>query len=172
MGLDTRIPLSYTIRKSAERRIRDERGNASLGVGSPDGSFVTDRQFVASAGPPARQHRASVLGFHSRPEAVSLGALSIVRLKCAFGHVVESKPAERSAYGVDPQYSIGLADFFVALDLAVPDVDYPVGVHGDVVFVRYQDNRIALSVQTFEQAHDFVAGHRVERAGGLVGQQD
>ncbi len=90
IGLETRMPLSYTVRKSADRRIRDDRGNASLGFGRsrPDGAFVAHRQLVASTGPPARQHCSSVLGFHSRPEAMRFGALSIVRLKCTFRHVV------------------------------------------------------------------------------------
>ena len=65
------------------------------------GAFIAHRQFVTPPRTPARQHRPSVLGFHSRPGTMRLGALSIIRLKCTFRHVIESKPGERSAYGVD-----------------------------------------------------------------------
>ena len=47
-----------------------------------------------------------------------------------------------------------------------------VGVHGDIVLVRHQHDGIAFRVQRCEQRHDLVAGGGVERAGGLVGQQD
>jgi hypothetical protein len=64
------------------------------GLGSPDGSLVTDCQLVATASAAAAQHRASVHGLHTRPETVGLGALSIVRLKCAFRHVFD-RPCKR-----------------------------------------------------------------------------
>ena len=47
-----------------------------------------------------------------------------------------------------------------------------VGVLGDFVLVRDQDDRAALAVQLREERHDLLAGLGVEVAGGLVGQQD
>ena len=66
-------------------RLPPEEGLA--GLGSPDGSFVADRQLVAAARAAPRQHRPAILGFHALAEPVRFGALSIVRLKCAFRHV-------------------------------------------------------------------------------------
>src|SRR5580704_3871183 len=65
-----------------------------------------------------------------------------------------------------------LPDLFVPFDLAVPNVDHAVGVHGDIVLVRHQKDRITLMIQALEQRHDFVSGRRVEGASRLVGKQD
>ena len=43
---------------------------------------------------------------------------------------------------------------------------------GELLVVRDEDNRLALGVQALEQLHDLHAGARIERAGGLVGQDD
>jgi len=43
-----------------------------------------------------------------------------------------------------------LADFLVFLDVAVAEVDDPAGVHGDVVLVGHQHNRVAGLVQAVE----------------------
>src|SRR5882672_12752305 len=47
---------------------------------------------------------------------------------------------------------------FVAGDDAVLDVDYAIGMLGDVGFMGYQHNRIALAMKFFHQLHDFVSG--------------
>src|ERR1035438_2001176 len=65
--------------------------------------------------------------------------------------------------------------FFYGLvggDFAVTDINDAVSVLGDVFFVGYQDDGVALGVQAGEQGHDFVAGLGVEVAGGLVSQDN
>ena len=57
------------------------------GLGVPDGSLVTDGQFVAAARAAAGEDRASILGLHALTEPVYFGAFTIVRLKCAFRHL-------------------------------------------------------------------------------------
>ncbi len=46
----------------------------------------TDRQLLAAAGAPPRQHGAAILGLHATAESMGLGPVAIVRLKCAFRH--------------------------------------------------------------------------------------
>ena len=46
------------------------------------------------------------------------------------------------------------------------------GVQGDVVLVRDQNNRVALLMEPLEQRHNFVAGGGIQVAGGFVGQQN
>src|SRR5271155_1969785 len=88
-------------RKSADRRIladfgkgseaADEPPGAGLDrVGSPYCSFVADRQLVAAPGAASSEHSPSILGLHALTKPMFLGALSIVRLKCTFGHFLES----------------------------------------------------------------------------------
>jgi hypothetical protein len=60
----------------------------------------------------------------------------------------------------------------VAFNLAVPQVDNPVGVFRDFALVRYQDYGVFLPMQAFKQGHDLFAGATIKIAGGLVGQQD
>src|ERR1039457_3855612 len=87
--------------------------------------------------------------------------------KTWYSHRISGKP--RRKFGIVPGL---LPDSFVLLDFAVADVDDAVGVQGDIVFVGHQDDGIALLVEAFEEAHDFVAGGGIEVAGGLVGQQN
>src|SRR6185369_12166573 len=61
---------------------------------------------------------------------------------------------------------------FIAGDFAVADVDYAVGVFGDVGLVGYDDDGVALGLELVEEGHDFDAGFGVEVASGLVGQDD
>ncbi len=99
-GPDTRLPWSYTFRKSAVRRAPDEeaadesgeqrgapRPAGSTGFGVADGSFVAYGQLVAATSPAARQHGPAVLGLHALTKSVRFGALAIVRLKCPFRHI-------------------------------------------------------------------------------------
>lgn len=51
-----------------------------------NGFLVAHGQLMAAASAAARQDRPAVLALHARPESVRLGALTIVRLKCSFGH--------------------------------------------------------------------------------------
>ena len=46
------------------------------------------------------------------------------------------------------------------------------GTSGDIAFVRDNDDRVAFSVETLEEVHDFVAGVRVERASRFVGEEN
>jgi hypothetical protein len=45
---------------------------------------------MAAARAAAAEHGAPVLGFHALTETVYFGALAIVRLKCAFRHLIPS----------------------------------------------------------------------------------
>ena len=72
--------------------MREDRGNdlpapEPVLMGVPDSSFVADRQLMAAPSAAARQHGAAVLRFHPGPESMSLGALTIVRLKRSLGHL-------------------------------------------------------------------------------------
>ena len=60
----------------------------------------------------------------------------------------------------------------VGKDLAVADVDYAVGILGDIAFVRHQNNGIALRLQAVKQGHDFNAGRRIQRSRRLIRQQN
>jgi hypothetical protein len=51
-----------------------------------DGTLIAYRQFVAAFRASPRQYRAAIGALHARAKTVGLGALSIVRLKCTFGH--------------------------------------------------------------------------------------
>jgi hypothetical protein len=51
-----------------------------------DGALIAYRQFVAAFRASPRQYRAAIGALHARAKTVGLGALSIVRLKCTFGH--------------------------------------------------------------------------------------
>ena len=94
-GPETRKPLSYTARKSERRRSRDSLGKEksrfalSIGLlGVANGSLRANGKLLASPRAAARQNGLAVLRLHPHPETVSLSALAIVRLKCAFWHVV------------------------------------------------------------------------------------
>src|SRR5688572_33265810 len=60
---------------------------------------------------------------------------------------------------------------FVCLDLPVADCDNAVGPLGNVMFVGYDDDRIALGVELFEQPHDLRACLGVECSGWFVGKK-
>jgi hypothetical protein len=98
-GQETRVPWSYTFRKSAVRRALDtgepvagEQGGAppparSTGLGVADSSLVTYGQLVTAASPAARQHGPAVFGLHTLTKSVHFSALAIVGLKCPFRHI-------------------------------------------------------------------------------------
>jgi hypothetical protein len=65
-----------------------------------------------------------------------------------------------------------VAHDLVAFNLAVSQVDNPVGVFCDFALVRYQDYGVFLPMQAFKQSHDLFAGAAIEIAGGLIGKQD
>jgi hypothetical protein len=89
-GPETRVPWSYTFRKSAVRRARFEVQMGALppasSAGVANGLLVAHGQFVAAAGPAACQHGPPVLGLHTLAKSVHLGALAIIRLKSPFRH--------------------------------------------------------------------------------------
>src|ERR1035438_1528416 len=62
--------------------------------------------------------------------------------------------------------------YYISFDYDVFDVDDAVGVFGDVVLVRNEDDGIAFGVQAIEQGHDLVAGLGVEISGGYIGEDD
>jgi hypothetical protein len=51
-----------------------------------DGTLVAYREFVAALGAAAGQHLAAIGALHAGAKTMGFGALSIVRLKCTFGH--------------------------------------------------------------------------------------
>ena len=57
-----------------------------------------------------------------------------------------------------------------AVGLSEREHHHPAGVAGDVSLVGHHHHRDALPVEVLEERHDLHAGMRVERAGGLVGQ--
>src|SRR5439155_13350629 len=61
---------------------------------------------------------------------------------------------------------------FVAVNLAVANVNDAMGARCDVVLVGDQNDSVACPLQPVEQVHDFDAGSRVQVAGRLVGQDD
>src|SRR5687767_12521721 len=69
-----------------------------------------------------------------------------------------------------PGTSGGLPHVF--FDLPVAEVYGPMGMGGDVGFVRDENDGVAAPVQTLEQGHDLDACLGVEIAGRLVGEQD
>ena len=46
----------------------------------------TDRKFLAATGAAASENSTAILGFHTGTEAMSLGAVAIIRLKSTFRH--------------------------------------------------------------------------------------
>src|SRR5271169_155028 len=57
-------------------------------------------------------------------------------------------------------------------DQAVAQLDLALGHRGDVGIVRDEHDRVALAVQLLEEAEHLGAGLRVERAGGLVREEE
>jgi len=54
--------------------------------GGPEGAFVANGKFMAALGAAPRENGPSVLGFHARPETMSLGPFAVVGLECTFRH--------------------------------------------------------------------------------------
>ena len=65
-----------------------------------------------------------------------------------------------------------LSDFFVFFDESVANGDYTMRARGNVMLMRYDDDRISFSVQALEEVHDLHAGMRIESSGGLVGEKN
>ena len=57
-------------------------------------------------------------------------------------------------------------------DDTVANVDDAMGEFGDVVLVGDEDDGVALRMEFVEEAHDLVAGLRIEVSGRLVGEED
>lgn len=57
-------------------------------------------------------------------------------------------------------------------DPAILQTDDAVGLHGDGIVVGDEDDGVALLMQLLQHPQHFAAGVRVQRAGGLVGQDD
>ena len=65
-----------------------------------------------------------------------------------------------------------LSDFLVLFDQAVTNGNYAMGASRNIVFMRNDNDRIAFTVQAFEEIHDFHAGVRVERPGWFIRQKN
>ena len=50
------------------------------------------------------------------------------------------------------------AGYIIACNFSVQEANGAVGVHRDVAFVRYKDNRVSAFMKFIKQAHDFAAG--------------
>src|SRR5579863_202874 len=70
------------------------------------------------------------------------------------------------------KFGLSSAGGGVVLDFAVAEADDAVGVGGDIRFMGDEDDGVAVLVQPPEERHDFLAGLRIEIAGGLVGEED
>lgn len=57
-------------------------------------------------------------------------------------------------------------------DPAILQTDDAVGLHGDGIVVGDEDDGVALLMQLLQHPQHFAAGVRIQRAGGLVGQDD
>ena len=58
------------------------------------------------------------------------------------------------------------------MQITVTQADDPLGVGGDVVFMRDHDNGAAFIVEPFEQRQDLLGGHAIQVAGRFVGQDE
>jgi hypothetical protein len=65
-----------------------------------------------------------------------------------------------------------LSDFLVLFDQTVTNGNYAMGTSCNIVFMRNHDDRIAFTVQAFEEIHDFHAGVRVKRASWFIRQKN
>ena len=77
----------------------------------------------------------------------------------------------------DPPYNVNnsgeqLSDFLVLFDQTVTNGNYAMGAGRNIVFMRNDDDRIAFTMQAFEEIHDFHAGVRVERACWFIGKKN
>ena len=113
-GPETRLPWSYTLRKSAVRRAlgneEDKEGDTgehrgappparSAGFGVTDGLLVAYGQLVTAAGPASRQYSPAVLSLHALTKSVHFGALAIIRLKSTFRHICLSSARNAHSAG-------------------------------------------------------------------------
>ena len=73
--------------------------------------------------------------------------------------------------GPEPRWAPELRHLATVVDPAVAHVHDPAGAGGHLVAVGDHQDRLALAVQAPEQLEDLTAAVGVERAGGLVGQQ-
>ena len=87
-GPENLAPLSYTLRKSLERRMRADLGKPAMPL-----PLVADSELLPSTCAAASQHGAAVLGRHAGKKAMRFGALSVIRLKSTFRHL--DYPARR-----------------------------------------------------------------------------
>jgi hypothetical protein len=89
-GPENFAPLSYTLRKSLERRMRAVLGKPAMPLPiSADGELFSPARTAAS------QHSAAVLGGHTGEKTVRLHTFAVIRLKSTFRHL--DCPARRGA---------------------------------------------------------------------------
>src|SRR5260370_26734675 len=87
-GPENLAPLSYTLRKSLERRMRALLGKPAIPL-----PLVADGELLPPTGPPASDHRAAILGGHAGEKTMRFGAVAVVRLKSPFRHLDYPAPS-------------------------------------------------------------------------------
>src|SRR5260370_2057495 len=85
-----------------------------------------------------------------------------------------TKPPPRR---VEPAGSVSVvpppsAEAFISRHFAVADMDNTVRAGGNIAFVGDKHKGVPGLLQAIEQAHDLIAGRRVEVACGLVSEND
>src|SRR5487761_242014 len=111
---------------------------------------------------------------NGHPSTCTTEHFASFRLRPTGGRLL-TRPATRDTLSLESEITGRmtrlLASPFVAVDLAVPDVDDAPGADGNVMFVRDHHNRVASLVKPVEQSHDFKPRRAVEVACGLVGEK-
>src|SRR4029077_21152244 len=81
-GPENLAPLSYTLRKSLERRMR-----ALLGKPAMPLPLVADGELLPPTRPRASEHSTAILGRHAGKKTMRFGAMAVIRLKSTFRHL-------------------------------------------------------------------------------------
>ncbi len=93
--------------------------------------------------------------------------------QCFTGAIEAPPPARRR-----PDLGLGRFDparldiVPVGNDLAIGDLDHPLGLGRDLRIVGNDDDGVTIGVQFLEQRHQFLARMGIERTRGLVGEED
>ena len=122
-GLVKRRPPSYTRRKSARRKIREDLRNERSGtknsglvldeLGVANIALVADGQLPAAFSAAARKDGAAVDRIHARAKPVSFGPFAIIRLKSSFRHLLKSARAGKPLRGTPVDTSVRSSNFSI-----------------------------------------------------------
>lgn len=108
----------------------------------------------------SRQNRPHFIGHESAPgEAQAFGD---------FGFDVHLNSGEAVSDSLGSRGCVG----FIGGDFAVADADDAAGSLGDILFVRDQNDGVAVLMKFIKKEHDFVARGRIQVAGRFIGQED